>query len=464
MADQLLAARGASKVGIKWPENFVRRTAKLKTRFNRKYDYQRAKCEDPEVIGGWFQLVRRTIEKHGIAEQDIYNFDETGFQMGVISTSKVVTGSERRTRPKSVQPGNREWVTVIQAINSQGWKVPPYIIFAGTYHLSAWYEGSDIPADFKLALSENGWTTNELGIDWLKHFQQHTKDRTVGARRLLILDGHESHDSHGFRQLCEEYQIITLCMPAHSSHLLQPLDVGCFSPLKKAYGRCVEDMMRNSINHITKLEFLPAFNKAYHDSFTQSNICAGFRGAGLIPFDPDSVLAKLDIKLRTPSPLLAAAASQWESKTPSNAAELGSQTALIRDQIQRHQNSSPTAIIESLNRLSKGAELMMHSSVLVQAEIANLRKANEAATQRRKRQKKRIQQRGSLTKAEGSDIIAQNNVDEQIEGETRRSRQRARGNALQQRRCRRCGEPGHNSRTCEKEEEDSSNSATSDSS
>ena len=79
MADQLLAARGASKVGKNWPENFVRRTAELKTRFNRKYDYQRAKCEDPEVIGGWFQLVRRTIEKHGITKQDIYNFNKIGF-------------------------------------------------------------------------------------------------------------------------------------------------------------------------------------------------------------------------------------------------------------------------------------------------------------------------------------------------------------------------------------------------
>jgi len=106
---------------------------------------------------------------------------------------------------------------------------------------------------------------------------------------------------------------------------------------------------------------------------------------------------------------------------------------------------------------------MVHSGVLIQSEIANLRKANEAATQRKKRQKKRIQQRGSLTKAEGSEIIAQNNVDEQIKGETRQNRQRARGNVPQQRRCRRCGEPGHNSRTCEKEEEDSSDSAISDS-
>ena len=61
----------------------------------------------------------------------MWNFDETGFMMGMISSGVVVTGSERRGRPKSVQPGNREWVTVIQAINAEGWAVPPFIIGAG---------------------------------------------------------------------------------------------------------------------------------------------------------------------------------------------------------------------------------------------------------------------------------------------------------------------------------------------
>jgi hypothetical protein len=50
-------------------------------------------------------------------------------------------------------------------------------------------------------------------------------------------------------------------MPPHSSYLLQPLDVGCFGPLKKAYGRQVENLTRSYINHITKLEFLPAFKQ-----------------------------------------------------------------------------------------------------------------------------------------------------------------------------------------------------------
>ena len=137
MANKLLVDRTGGQVGKNWPDNFVRRTPELKMRFNRKYDYQRAKCENPKIIERWFELIHNTIEKHGITDDDIYNFDETGLQMGVISTAVIVTGSERHNRPKAVQPGNREWVTVIQRINSQGWAIPPFMIFAGKYHLSA---------------------------------------------------------------------------------------------------------------------------------------------------------------------------------------------------------------------------------------------------------------------------------------------------------------------------------------
>ena len=293
--------------------------------------------------------------------------------MGVISTAVVVTGSERRNRPKAVQPGDREWTTIIQGISAVGWAVPPFIIFTGKYHLSAWYEGNNIPPDWVIAVSDNGWTTNELGITWLRHFNTHTKDRTVGTHRLLIIDGHESHISLEFQQICKDNNIIALCMPAHSSHLLQPLDVGCFAPLKKAYGRQIEDLMRHHVNHITKLEFLPAFKAAFYNSITKSNICGGFRGAGLMPFDPEAVLLKLDVRLRTPSPPPPAAVeAPWESRTPSNAVELGSQSALIRNRIQLHQNSSPTALLDSLDSLSKGATIMMHQATLLRNTVTSL--------------------------------------------------------------------------------------------
>jgi hypothetical protein len=137
MASRLLATRDAPRVGPRWAYNFVNRHPELRTRFQRKYDYQRAKCEDPEVIRGWFELVRNTIVKYSINDADIYNFDETGFMMGVISTAMVVTSSDGRENAKRIQPGNREWVTVIQGINSQGWAIPPFVVVAGKNHLAS---------------------------------------------------------------------------------------------------------------------------------------------------------------------------------------------------------------------------------------------------------------------------------------------------------------------------------------
>ena len=113
MADLLLAARNRDPVGINWANTFVKRTPKLKVKFNRKYNYKRAKCEDLEVIRGWFKLIENTKAKYGITNKDTHNFDKSGFIMGVISTEAVVTGSKRQNRPKQVQPGNREWTTVI---------------------------------------------------------------------------------------------------------------------------------------------------------------------------------------------------------------------------------------------------------------------------------------------------------------------------------------------------------------
>ncbi|RKK60600.1 hypothetical protein BFJ69_g17211 [Fusarium oxysporum] len=128
MANRLLADRDASPVDKRWAINFVKPQPDLKTRFQRRYDYQRARCEDPTIIRNWFRLVQNTIAKHGIQSDDIYNFDETGFMMGVIASGMVVTSSERRGKPESVQPGNREWITVIQAINAEGQAIPPFII------------------------------------------------------------------------------------------------------------------------------------------------------------------------------------------------------------------------------------------------------------------------------------------------------------------------------------------------
>ncbi|KFZ01934.1 hypothetical protein V500_00557 [Pseudogymnoascus sp. VKM F-4518 (FW-2643)] len=122
MADLLLSERGESPVGKNWATSFITRRTEIKSKFsrNRKYDYKRAKCEDPKIIEGWFSLVRNTVAKYRILEQDIYNFDEAGFAIGVIATAKVVTSSEAKSRPKTIR-----------------WALPLFIIFKAQNHLLA---------------------------------------------------------------------------------------------------------------------------------------------------------------------------------------------------------------------------------------------------------------------------------------------------------------------------------------
>jgi len=88
-------------------------------------------------------------------------------------------------------------------------------------------------------------------------------------------------------------------MPAHALYILQPLDVSCFRPLKKAYGHQIKQLMRISITHISKLEFLCSFKEAFFASITEKNIQGGFTGAGLMPYDPDRVISKLNVRIRT---------------------------------------------------------------------------------------------------------------------------------------------------------------------
>jgi hypothetical protein len=193
MAGLLLSQHGrTASVGENWSRKFINRQESLKSKYNRKYDYQRAQCEDLALIRAWFQRVQSTIAEYGILEDDIYNFDETGFQMGVIATAKVVTGTDRAGRPRTTQPGNREWVTCIEAINTRGFTIPPLIILEALMHQAGWYE--TLPEGWSISVSENGWTTNEIGLYWLKNiFDKNTIGCTIGRYRLLILNGHGSH-------------------------------------------------------------------------------------------------------------------------------------------------------------------------------------------------------------------------------------------------------------------------------
>ena len=168
-------------VGKTWVTSLINRREEICCRFARRYNYKRAKCEDPKLIQDWFTTLQDIQAEFGILDKDIFNFDKTGFAMGIIATIKVVTRANMPGKPYLIQPGQREWVTTIKYINLIGWSIPSTIIFKGKVYIEGWFGEYNLPRDWRIKLSTNGWTNNDIGLQWLKEvFLPATNTQKVG--------------------------------------------------------------------------------------------------------------------------------------------------------------------------------------------------------------------------------------------------------------------------------------------
>ena len=131
----------------------------------------------------------------------------------------------------------------------------------------------------------------EISLYWIKSvFDPQTRSLADGKPRILINDGFATHESLELMTFCFENNIILCRLPSHTSHKLQPCDVGVFGPLKTAYREQVENLFRGGSDTVGKQHFTLLYSRARESAFTSRNIKAGWAKAGLCPFNPDRVL------------------------------------------------------------------------------------------------------------------------------------------------------------------------------
>lgn len=230
-------------------------------------------------------------------------------------------------------------------------------------------------------------------------------------------------------------------MSAHSSHLLQPLDVSCFRPLKQLYGWRIRDAIQNGNTTIDKADFLFHFQHIYNQIFSKANILSGFRATGLIPLEPEKVLLKLQIKFKMPTPpssLHSSSHSFYLGKTPANLYQLNQQKKQLQDL--ENQGLSTLVAGEMIGKIIKGAEIAMQNAILLQNEVHQLRTADERQKNKKKASRYFIQDGGSLTGQEGYE-----------KGQEKESELLAQQSTSKSRRppcCSNCNKEGHNRLKC----------------
>ena len=135
--------------------------------------------------------------------------------------------------------------------------------------------------------SECGCINSQLFVEWFAFF---IKNIPPMRPILLIQDGHSSHVSIELIEMTRANDVIVLCLPAHTSHILQPLDVGVFKAFKTSFNKACGNYMRQHPNQVITTDVLASVvAQAYLTSFTPVNILSGFKKTGVYPFNPSVV-------------------------------------------------------------------------------------------------------------------------------------------------------------------------------
>ena len=277
-------------IGQNWITQFLDRHPELAARYARRIDRQRVHANNPLSIKDHFRKLAALIRTHNIKPNAISNVDEKGFLLGQSSKAKVI-GQRGKKNPHIKQHGSREMVTLIEAVTASGFVYPPFLITKGKVHMATFFRNLDKAehSDILIAKSPKGWTDNELGMEWLQRIYEPYSRKLIspGEKRLLMLDGHSSHVNEQFIDFCESHNVALFCLPPHSTHLLQLLDIGLFGPLQHYYEIGIDDYFcdRGGDFGFAPQHFLPIYLEARWKAYSLANIESAFRITGIVPLN-----------------------------------------------------------------------------------------------------------------------------------------------------------------------------------
>ena len=310
----------------RWVSRFLKRYSTLRSKKGLRLAQDRARCANPEDIGHWFDRFERVRSSNAIESENIWNMDESGLYLGTTKHHRVI-GSIGSSSTYVKDSGNREWVTSVECVSAKGAHTKCLVVFKGKNVQNTWLHPDDAP-DWYYATTDSAWTNSELGLQWLKKlFLPETAPTEQRAHRLLLCDGHSSHMTPEFIWECYINDVDLVYLPAHTSHVLQPLDLSVFSRIKASYRAQVAEMSRwEDAMPVKKQRFVVLYNNARGHALSRSYICGGWRGAGLRPWNPKKVLNStqlIDATQGVPStPEKRPRSASMDVKTPQNKRQL----------------------------------------------------------------------------------------------------------------------------------------------
>lgn len=176
----------------------------------------------------YFQNLERSLKD--VPKENILNYDETNLSDNP-GTQKCLFRRGVKYPERAVHY-SKGAISIMFAITAGGECLALYVVYKAEHLYKQWTING--PKGKRFNRTKSGWFDSLMFEDWFENIILPWTKNKVGPK-VLIGDNLASHVNYRIVTLCEEYEIKFVLLPPNPSHLLQPLDVCYFGPMKKLW-------------------------------------------------------------------------------------------------------------------------------------------------------------------------------------------------------------------------------------
>uniref|UniRef100_A0A1B0DMQ7 DDE-1 domain-containing protein n=1 Tax=Phlebotomus papatasi TaxID=29031 RepID=A0A1B0DMQ7_PHLPP len=227
--------------------------------------------------------------------------DESAFNLA--PTGELVLAPAGRHVYVESRNSDKENITTLFSVNASGTFAPPLTLYKYARLPAA--AALSAPSFWALGKTDSGWMTSVSFYEYIANvFLPYLDEQQIEKPIIVFLDGHRSHLTLQLSKLCRDNGIILVALYPNSTHILQPLDVAVFKPIKSRW-KALKRQWRIDHNgeEVTKFNLPSILNMVIQENQMSSNVISGFRGTGLFPFNEDAVDYRKIIKRTSQSTL-----------------------------------------------------------------------------------------------------------------------------------------------------------------
>lgn len=291
MGRQVDRFKNGTVPGDDWIAGFLSRHPEIRMRIAKNIKTNRAAISE-KTLTDYINNLKITVE--GVPPDRIYNYDETNLTDDPGARKVAVKRGSKY--PEMIMNSSKSCTSLMMCGNAVGEVLPPYVVYKAGKMWESWRENG--PRGTRYNCSSSGWFDKDIFYDWFRSLLiPHVKHKP--EKKILIGDNLSSHFSAEVLALCEEHNIVMVCLPPNSTHLTQPLDVAYFGPMKRAWRTILKDWKltghgrRDKI--LQKSDFAALLQKLWCKLLGTggANLVSGFRACGIYPTGVEHLLKRL---------------------------------------------------------------------------------------------------------------------------------------------------------------------------